>query len=81
MKSHTSKPQKKTPHSKIMDDKITHSEMIKGSEAMNNEKKSTRICKIYSKQLDNLCNCNSHEEKSKQKQEKTIITYKCSRGS
>ena len=79
IKSHTSKPQKKTLHSKITDDKITHSEMIKGSEAMNNEKKSTPICKTYSKQLDNLCNYNSHGEKKKQKQEKTVIVCKCSR--
>ena len=78
MKSHTSKSQKKTPHSKIMDDKITHSEMIKDSEAVNNEKKSTRICKTYSKQLDNLCSYNSHEEKSKQKQEEMIVTCKYS---
>ena len=71
MKSHTSKLQKKTPHSKITDDNITH------SEATNNEKKPTAIHKTYSKQLDNLCNYNSHKEKSKQKQEE--ITYKFSR--
>ena len=73
MKSHTSKPQKRTLHSKITDDNITH------SEAINNKKKSTAICKTYSKQLDNLCNYNSHKEKSKQKEQETIITYKCSR--
>ena len=73
MKSHMSEPQKRTPHSKITDDKISF------SEAVNNEKKSTPICKTYSKQLDNLCNYNSHREKSKQKQEETIIMYKCSR--
>ena len=73
MKSHTTEPQKRTPHSKITDDKITH------SEAMNNEKKSRAIYKTYSKQLDNLCDYNSHKEKSKQKQEETIIMYKCSR--
>ena len=38
MNSHTSKPQKRTPYSEITDDKITHSETIKGSEAMMNEK-------------------------------------------
>ena len=73
MKSPTSKPQKKTPHSKITEINITQSEV------MNNEKKLTAIYKTYSKQLDNLCNYNSHKEKSKQKQDKAIITYKCSR--
>ena len=79
MKLHTSKPQKNTPHSKITNDKITQSEMTKGSEEINSEKKLTPICKIYSKQLHNIYNCNSHEEKSKKKQEKTMITYKCAR--
>ena len=46
---------------------------------MNNEKKLTAIYKTYSKQLDNLCNYNSLKEKSKQKQDEVIITYKCSR--
>ena len=54
MKLHTSKPQKNTPHSKITNDKITQSEMTKGSEEINSEKKLTPICKIYSKQLHNI---------------------------
>ena len=44
-----------------------------------NEKKSAPICKMYSKQLDNLCNYNPHKEKSKQKEKETVITNKCSR--
>ena len=78
MKSHTSIPEKRTHHSKISDNKRTHSEIITDFEEINNEKKSSPICKTYLKQLDSLCNYNSHEEKSKNKQE-TIITYKCSR--
>ena len=73
MKSHISKPQKRARHSKIMDDKITRSKIIRDSKAMNNEKKSTPICK------DNLCNYNSHDKKNKEKQEETVITYKCTR--
>ena len=78
MKSHTSIPEKRTHHSKISDNKRTHSEIITDFEEINNEKKSSPIWKTYLKQLDSLCNYNSHEEKSKNKQE-TIITYKCSR--